>query len=427
MRHSSAVGAYTEALLQGGRAVRRCSIASAALFSAAVGIIVGLPALRLKGIYLAIATLAFNVIVEEIVTRWESLTGGNSGMLLKPIEMFGYKLSSRSELLLPLPRAVSCRARADQPVALADRPRLRGDPRLGESRRAAWASTCALQDHVVRALRARSPASAARSMRTRSLHLARAVHPDPVDRARHHRDHRRRRLAAWRGPGQRRSSSCCRRASRSPRAGARYDPAGRAAIDRVRPDPDRVHHLRALRPLRPLAEDPHLRFDRRSRSTGAACSSASASVPRRRSGCDEGGGRGGGRRASRGGKSRRAVRRRGRGRRRELRGRAGRGLHHHRAERRRQDHDLQPDRPDLPADLGPHPVRRTRADRPRRHRRRARHRAHVPEHRAVRARDRAAEPADRPPPPSLHQSVQEVLFLPSRAAPRSRSARRSSA
>src|SRR5512134_2909098 len=53
-----AVGAYTEALL------------SAALLAAAVGIVVGLPALRLKGIYLAIATLAFGVIVEEILARW---------------------------------------------------------------------------------------------------------------------------------------------------------------------------------------------------------------------------------------------------------------------------------------------------------------------------------------------------------------------
>jgi branched-chain amino acid transport system permease protein len=70
------------------------SLASAALLSAAVGIIVGLPALRLKGIYLAIATLAFNVIVEEIITRWESVTGGNSGKQLKPIEMFGQKLAS---------------------------------------------------------------------------------------------------------------------------------------------------------------------------------------------------------------------------------------------------------------------------------------------------------------------------------------------
>src|SRR5436190_17835558 len=90
-----AVGAYTEALLQGAGVPFVVSLTCAALFSAVVGIIVGLPALRLKGIYLAIATFAFNVIVEEIITRWESVTGGNSGKLLKPIELFGLRLGSQ--------------------------------------------------------------------------------------------------------------------------------------------------------------------------------------------------------------------------------------------------------------------------------------------------------------------------------------------
>ena len=68
------------------------SLPCAALFAAVLGLVVGLPALRLKGIYLAIATLAFNVIVEEVITRWESLTGGNSGLHLKPVELFGLRL-----------------------------------------------------------------------------------------------------------------------------------------------------------------------------------------------------------------------------------------------------------------------------------------------------------------------------------------------
>ena len=89
-----AAGAYTEALLQGAGVPFVISLTCAALFSAVVGIIVGLPALRLKGIYLAIATLAFNVIVEEIITRWESVTGGNSGKLLKAVELLGFRLSS---------------------------------------------------------------------------------------------------------------------------------------------------------------------------------------------------------------------------------------------------------------------------------------------------------------------------------------------
>src|SRR5256885_981339 len=86
-----AVGAYTEALLQARGVPFLISLPCAALFSAIAGIVVGLPALRLKGIYLAIATLAFNVIVEEVITRWESLTGGNSGQHLKPIVILGVR------------------------------------------------------------------------------------------------------------------------------------------------------------------------------------------------------------------------------------------------------------------------------------------------------------------------------------------------
>jgi len=92
-----AVGAYTEALLQAAGVPFLVSISCAALFAAAAGLIVGLPALRLKGIYLAIATLAFNVIVEEIIARWHGLTGGNEGKHLKPVQMLGWELESDAE------------------------------------------------------------------------------------------------------------------------------------------------------------------------------------------------------------------------------------------------------------------------------------------------------------------------------------------
>ena len=51
-----------------------------------IGALVGLPALRLQGIYLAIATIAFAFIVEEILARWESVTHGNEGMLSRRIQ-----------------------------------------------------------------------------------------------------------------------------------------------------------------------------------------------------------------------------------------------------------------------------------------------------------------------------------------------------
>ena len=44
---------------------------------------VGLPALRMTGIYLAIATLAFAVIIQEVFSRWESVTHGFAGMAVE--------------------------------------------------------------------------------------------------------------------------------------------------------------------------------------------------------------------------------------------------------------------------------------------------------------------------------------------------------
>jgi branched-chain amino acid transport system permease protein len=88
------VGAYTQAYLTGHGAPFPVALACAAALSAAVGVVVGLPALRVKGIYLGIATLSFGFIVEEVFARWESVTGGNTGTHLKAPEMFGWSLGS---------------------------------------------------------------------------------------------------------------------------------------------------------------------------------------------------------------------------------------------------------------------------------------------------------------------------------------------
>ena len=84
------VGAYTEAALGNAGWPFPASFAAAALISAAAGVVVGLPALRVKGIYLAIATLAFGFIVVEVFARWESVTGGNAGKHLKAPSAFGW-------------------------------------------------------------------------------------------------------------------------------------------------------------------------------------------------------------------------------------------------------------------------------------------------------------------------------------------------
>jgi branched-chain amino acid transport system permease protein len=62
--------------------------------TAAVGFMVGLPALRVKGIYLAISTLSFGFILEEILARWESVTGGNAGVHVKPPILFAVNFNT---------------------------------------------------------------------------------------------------------------------------------------------------------------------------------------------------------------------------------------------------------------------------------------------------------------------------------------------
>lgn len=75
------VGAYASALLDLRLDVPFwIGIILAGLITALIGFIVGLPAVRLSGHYLAIATLGFGVAIQQIVLKWESLTGGYMGL-----------------------------------------------------------------------------------------------------------------------------------------------------------------------------------------------------------------------------------------------------------------------------------------------------------------------------------------------------------
>jgi branched-chain amino acid transport system permease protein len=65
------------------------SVALATALTAASGVIVGLPAMRMTGVYLTIATLAFAVIIQEVFTRWERVTGGLKGVAVDKPVIFG--------------------------------------------------------------------------------------------------------------------------------------------------------------------------------------------------------------------------------------------------------------------------------------------------------------------------------------------------
>ena len=74
------------------------------LLTALVGLVFGIPSLRLKGLYLAVATLAAHYIVEFIVTHWDAMTGGVNGISVPPAHFAGLALSDdRSMYYLILP------------------------------------------------------------------------------------------------------------------------------------------------------------------------------------------------------------------------------------------------------------------------------------------------------------------------------------
>lgn len=60
------------------------ALPAAGLISAAVGLIIGIPSLRVKGLYLVIATLAAQFILEFVFGHWESMTRGIRGINVPP-------------------------------------------------------------------------------------------------------------------------------------------------------------------------------------------------------------------------------------------------------------------------------------------------------------------------------------------------------
>jgi branched-chain amino acid transport system permease protein len=74
------IGAYASALLAKAGVPVPGASALATAVTAGFAILIGVPILRLKGYYLALATLAFSLIVLSVLNGWHSLTMGPSGL-----------------------------------------------------------------------------------------------------------------------------------------------------------------------------------------------------------------------------------------------------------------------------------------------------------------------------------------------------------
>jgi branched-chain amino acid transport system permease protein len=76
------------------------AVGLAAAVTAAAGVLVGLPALRMTGVYLTIATLAFALIIQEALTRWERVTHGLRGRAVEKPVIFGVRFGDDTAFYL---------------------------------------------------------------------------------------------------------------------------------------------------------------------------------------------------------------------------------------------------------------------------------------------------------------------------------------
>lgn len=89
-----AIGAYAHAILLNAGVPFILSLPLAAAISGLAGALVGIPAIRVSGLYLAMVTLAFAIIVEHVLTRWKSVTGGFNGLEVPVPALFGLQLGT---------------------------------------------------------------------------------------------------------------------------------------------------------------------------------------------------------------------------------------------------------------------------------------------------------------------------------------------
>ena len=88
------VGCYTAAYLAQRGVPFWLTIPAGGAMCAVLGLVVGIPSLRIKGLYLAVATLAMQFILIFVFREWESVTGGVRGISVPDATLFGMELDN---------------------------------------------------------------------------------------------------------------------------------------------------------------------------------------------------------------------------------------------------------------------------------------------------------------------------------------------
>jgi len=86
------IGAYCHSILLTAGLPFSVSVVLTTFFCGFIGMLLGRSASRMHGFYLAVATLAFLIIVETVIGEWTSLTGGYAGFLVPELQIFGVYL-----------------------------------------------------------------------------------------------------------------------------------------------------------------------------------------------------------------------------------------------------------------------------------------------------------------------------------------------
>jgi len=91
-----AIGAYAATLLTMKLGVPYIvALTGAAIISGMAGALLALPALRAKGPYLAMITIAFGYFIEQGIAEWKNLTGGWNGIMSIPLPvLYGAEISA---------------------------------------------------------------------------------------------------------------------------------------------------------------------------------------------------------------------------------------------------------------------------------------------------------------------------------------------
>jgi branched-chain amino acid transport system permease protein len=91
------IGAYTCGLLRLRLGVPFfLALPAAAILAMAVGTTIALPALRLKGLYLALATIAFAQCTQWVFVHWDAVTLGAGGFHVPPVVFWPLPVSDRT-------------------------------------------------------------------------------------------------------------------------------------------------------------------------------------------------------------------------------------------------------------------------------------------------------------------------------------------